>query len=161
MSKFIIIRGPLGCGKTTVARELAKQLNAKLVEIDKVLEQAGLDKVDPKLECIPAENFLKATENTLAECKSELNKGRIVIFDGCFYHKEQIQQLKDNLGRGYVFSLKAPLNVCIERDKARSNSYGEEAAKAVYELVSKLEYGIPIDVSKPLNLCVKDILKRM
>jgi shikimate kinase len=34
MEYFVIIRGPLGVGKTTIAKRLAKQLNAKYISID-------------------------------------------------------------------------------------------------------------------------------
>jgi len=36
--KSIIIRGPLGCGKTTIASELSLRIGAMHIEVDKVLE---------------------------------------------------------------------------------------------------------------------------
>ncbi len=39
MSFYIIIRGPLGCGKSTIAKALSKKLNAKYFAIDKILEE--------------------------------------------------------------------------------------------------------------------------
>ena len=43
MSYFIIIRGPAGIGKTTLAREIAKLLNGYLISFDDVLAKYGLD----------------------------------------------------------------------------------------------------------------------
>jgi shikimate kinase len=138
MERFIIIRGPLGIGKTTIAKEIAKKLNAKYVSIDKILENNGLDRKDNHF--IP-KDFIKANEIAL----KNTNKKRI-IFDGCFYFKEQIKHLK-KIDKTVVFNLKAPLSTCIKRDKGRKKVYGKQAAKEVYELVSKFDYGININTN--------------
>ena len=39
MKQGILIRGPLGIGKTTIAKLLAKKLGAERFHIDKVLEE--------------------------------------------------------------------------------------------------------------------------
>jgi predicted kinase len=159
MTFYVIIRGPLGCGKSTVAERLSKILNAKYIEMDKILEKHGLDKVDPNAECIPAENFVKANELVLLRVKKELEKGDTVIFDACFYHKEPIEHLILNLQYPhYIFTLKAPVEICIERDRKRSKTHGEDAARAVHMLVSRFDYGIIIDVTKPLDKCIDEIL---
>jgi len=159
MSYFIIIRGPLGCGKTTIMKRLANILKADYISIDKVLEKHKLDKIDKKRNYIHAHNFIKANKMVLAETKKKLSKGKIVIFDGCFYHKEQIEHLIENLHYdNYIFTLKAPLELCIERDSKRKKFYGKSSAKTVYKLVSKLDYGISIDATKNLDEIIKDIL---
>ena len=161
MGYFIIIRGPLGIGKSTIAEKLSKSLNAKYVSIDKILEEHGLDKVSPEAECIPIENFIKANEFILPEVRKILKKCKIVIFDACFYHKEVIEHIIQNLKgyQHYVFTLKAPLEICIKRDLEREKTHGEEAARAVYKLVSRFDYGIVIDVSnKTIEQTVKEIL---
>jgi len=158
MSYFIIIRGALGCGKTTVAKQLAELLHAEYVSIDEVLEKYGLDKVEQNAECIPVENFIKANVIVLPEVKAKLQKGRAVIFDACFYHKEPIEHLVQNLPfPHYVFTLKAPVEVCIARDRQRRKTHGEDAARAVYSLVSQFDYGIPIDASRTLESTVNAI----
>ena len=141
MSYYIIIRGPLGCGKSTIAEKLAQKLGAEYVGVDEVLEKHGLDKVPPDAPCIPAENFIKANEIGIPTAKEKLSGGKVVIFDGNFYHKEAIEHLVNNLPFShYVFTLKAPLEICIERDRQRAKTYGEDAAKAVFGLVSRLDY---------------------
>jgi tRNA uridine 5-carbamoylmethylation protein Kti12 len=160
MNYFIIIRGPLGCGKSTIAQKLAEILHAEYISIDKVLKKHCLDKVSPRAECIPVKNFIKANELVLSEVKEKLSKGKIVIFDACFYHKEQIEHLIQNLSTPhYVFTLKTPLEVCIERDSKRKKTYGEDAARAVYKMVSKFDCGILIDANKKtIDQTVKEIL---
>lgn len=159
MSYYIIIRGPLGCGKSTIAEKLAKKLNAECIEIDEVLDKHGLDKVPPDAPCIPVENFIKANEIIIPPAKEKLSDGKIVIFDACFYHKEAIEHLIHNLQfPHYVFTLKAPLEVCIERDRQRAKTYGEDSARAVFGLVSRLDYGITIDANRSMDETMTEIL---
>ena len=42
MSYYIIIRGPLGSGKSTISKKLARILGAKCVHVDGILEKHGL-----------------------------------------------------------------------------------------------------------------------
>jgi len=147
MCYYVIIRGPLGVGKSTIARSLAKFLRAKYVSIDLILRKHGLDKAH--YEGIPAQNFIKANKIILPEVKAKLKSDRIVIFDGCFYHKKQIQHIIKALSAPhYIFTLKAPLKVCIARDSKRKTSYGKDAATAVHNLVSRFDYGTVINTNK-------------
>jgi len=158
---YIIIRGPLGVGKSTIAQALAKRLGAFYVSMDDVLKQHGLDVVGNR-PCIPAENFLKADELVLPQVKAELKK-RAVVFDGCFYHKEQLRHLEWALpSKHVVFDLKAPLDICIRRDSKRERPYGEGAAKAVFALVSRFDYGIVIDTTKKTPvMCVEEMMTHL
>ncbi|MBU3912790.1 MAG: GrpB family protein [Nanoarchaeota archaeon] len=160
MSYYIIIRGPLGIGKSTISKELAEELNAKYVSMDKILEENNLEKVSKRQGCIPARNFIKADNIILPKLKKALSSGKIVILDGCFYHKEQIEHLNKSLKfMHYAFNLKAPLSVCIDRDRKRPVIYGKDAAKAVYSLVSKFEYGVNLNTeNKSSKNCVKEII---
>lgn len=158
-SYFIIIRGPLGCGKSTIAEKLSKVLNAEHISIDKVFEEHGLDKTDSEAECIPSENFIKANEIILPDAKNKLQNGRVVIFDACFYHKEPIEDLIQKLSfPHFIFTLKAPVEVCIDRDSKRDKVYGEDAARAVHTLVSRLDCGVVINATKPLDKIIEEIL---
>lgn len=161
MSYFVIIRGPLGIGKSTVSRKLTEILGAKYISMDDVLEELGLDTVPENEECIPAKNFIKADEYILTEARKNLSDGKIVIFDGNFYHREQIDHLVNSLSdyEHHGFTLKAPLDICIERDKHREKPYGKWAVMAVHNLVSRFDYGKSIDTeNKNLHQVVEEIL---
>jgi len=159
MAYFIIVRGPLGCGKSTITKMLAKKLKAKYISIDDVLEKNRLDDIDPKIGCIPANNFIKANEMVLQKVRRDLDGGKVVIFDACFYHKEPIEHLIKELPyKGFVFTLKAPLETCIERDRKRGKTHGETAARDVHRLVSRFDYGTVIDVTRPIEVSVNDII---
>lgn len=141
MSHFIIIRGPLGVGKSTIAAKLAEKIKGRVISIDAKLVELGFDKVQG--ESIPLKNFLKVNEFILEDAKYYLEHNISVIFDGNFYFKEQIKDLIDKFSdyKCNVFTLKASLDSCVSRDARRNNSYGVDAARAVYFLVAKFDYG--------------------
>jgi len=163
MSYFIIIRGPLGVGKTTVAKKLADILDAEYISIDAVLSDNGLDRIDDEEGCIPASNFVKGNEIAMPNIKERLSNGKSAVIDGCFYHKEQIDHFINNLPTShFTFTLKAPVEVCAARDKNRDITYGEGAAIAVHCLVSKFDYGVIIDTNnKTADETVEEILSHL
>jgi len=159
MPYFIIIRGPLGIGKTTIAKRLAKILKAEYVPFDLFLEKYKLDQVPQNEPCIPAGNFIKVDNIILPKLKKILKK-KIVIFDGCFYHKKHLLHLIKNLKfPHYVFTLKAPVSVCVARDLQRKKTLGKDSAKAVHWLCSKFDYGTVIKTSrKTVSESIREII---
>jgi len=159
MSYFIIIRGPLAVGKTTVSKKLTRILDGKYISFDRLMEEHDLDRGDENEGCIPARNFVRANEIIIPKIKRLLEKKKIVILDGCFYHREQILHLYENIPyRHITFTLKAPVSVCIQRDRGREHVYGEGAARAVHEMVSGFDEGIIINTDKKnLPQTVKEI----
>lgn len=154
MSNVIVIRGPLGVGKSTVAQELAHQLNASYISIDRILEELDLDKVEG--ECIPLKNFLAANDHILPAIENNSN----TIIDGNFYHKEQLDHLIENVPTCSVFTLKAPLDVCLDRDSKRESPYGKDATEAVHNLVSRFDFGTIIQTEdKSAADVVQEILQ--
>ncbi len=154
----VIIRGPLGVGKTTIARALVQRLGAEYVSVDTVLADNGLDIVEG--ECIPVENFVKVNALVHPQAVSALAGGVPVVFDGNFYHERQITHLLETIpGAHHVFTLQAPLDVCIVRDSQRARVYGEDAAAAVHYLVSRVDYGTGIDTAgKTIEDVLQDII---
>lgn len=145
-SYSVIIRGPLGVGKTTIARALTQRLSAMYVSIDAVLDENGLAEVEDG--CISVRSFIKANELVAPQVISAFANGMPVVFDGCFYHEGQINHLLETVpGEHYVFTLQAPLDVCIVRDSQRALVYGGDAAAAVHYLVSRVDCGTNIDTT--------------
>jgi tRNA uridine 5-carbamoylmethylation protein Kti12 len=142
---YLIIRGPLGCGKSTISKELAKELNAEYIAVDRVLDEHNLTN-DWEDGYISQKSFLKVNEIVSERAKKLLNKNKPVIFDGNFYWKSCIDDLISRLNYPhYVFTLKAPVETCINRDEERGKTHGEDAARAVYKKSTSFEYGIPIE----------------
>lgn len=158
MSYLVIIRGPLGCGKTTVAKKLASRIKGKYFSVDKILKKykLGYDVEDGN---ISQKSFLKTNEILSPEAKKFLDKNKPVIFDGNFYWRSHIEDLIQKLKVPYyIFTLHAPLEVCIERDKKRFKTYGVEAAEAVYKRSTSLDYGVEIDTTEPIESTLKKII---
>jgi len=143
--KLIIIRGPLGVGKSTVAKAVAEKISGVYISVDQILNVHSLDHAGNG-EGIPLVNFLKANEFIVVEAKQASEQRKSVVIDGNFYHKEQIDQLVYLLGKDViVFTLKALVETCIARDASRAKPYGEDATRAVYMFVSAFDYGISIN----------------
>lgn len=142
---LIIIRGPLGVGKTTISKLLAQKLNANYYSVDDILAQNNLDIVDESIGCIPEQNFLKVNQIIIQKI---IQNNQSVVIDGNFYYQNQIEDLIKNIPfESFIFTLTAPLEVCIKRDSDRPNQHGINATTAVYNLVSKFNYGEIINIS--------------
>ena len=161
MSYFVIIRGPLGVGKTTISKELAEQINGEYLSIDQVLADNGLDKIDDPDAAFPLENFIKANDIVLNQIQN-YGKDKSVVIDGNFYYKDVLMDLEQKLNFPKIFTLKCPVEICIERDSKRVNSYGRDTVEYIHSEVSKFDYGINIDASKetPKEI-VADIQKKL
>jgi shikimate kinase len=142
MKKLIIVRGPLGVGKTTVATTLAQRLGAEYLSIDQILDDNHLADGDG----IPLEHFLQA--NVIA-ARTATQSEKTYIVDGCFYYQEQIDDLQEKYsGNVVVFSLTAPVEICIERDSQRKKVYGEDSARFVHMVTTNVHAGYEIDNSQ-------------
>ncbi|MFP4567838.1 MAG: AAA family ATPase [Candidatus Woesearchaeota archaeon] len=158
MSFYVIIRGPLGCGKTTISKKLSELLDAKYFSIDEVLRNYNLEG-DREEGYISQKSFKQANDVLVPLAKIKLNSGVPIIFDGNFYWQSQINDLISKLDfPHYVFTLTAPLDICINRDELRNDAHGDAAARAVFRKSVEFDFGINIDVNKPIDICIKEIL---
>lgn len=158
---FIIIRGPLGCGKSTIAHKISKIIGAEYIPIDRILDEHNLTK-DYEQGYISQKSFLKANTIIMLTAKKKLRQGIPVVFDGNFYWKSQIEDLIRRLDfPHHIFTLKAPLKVCIERDSKRKKSHGKDAAQAVYKKAVEFDYGIVIDNSGSAKKTVAQIISQI
>lgn len=159
MSCYIIIRGPLGSGKTTISRKLAEILSASRISIDDILDEYKLTE-DEEDGYISQKSFLKANEIATQRAIHFLESDTPVIFDGNFYWKSQIEDLIQRLQfPHYVFTLKAPLEICIERDSKREVPHGKDTAEAVYNKTNEFDYGTIIDAMRSTEEMVFEICK--
>ena len=157
MEYCIIIRGPAGVGKTTIAKELASNLNADYFSFDKIVEDNNLDIVVGN--GIPSANFIKANEIIIPLI---IQKKRVVL-DGCFYRKKQISHLLNKLKtKVYVFTLDADIRECLKRNRTRKNPMTEDNIKQVHKLVSEIQIGISINtLGKSIHQIVSEILNHL
>lgn len=157
MEYCIIIRGPAGVGKTTIAKELARTLNADYFSFDEIMEINKLDTIVG--DGIPSENFVKANEIIL----NLIREKKRVVLDGCFYRRKQISHLLKNIKtKVHIFTLDADIAECSKRNKTRKNSLTGEDVKQVHNLVSKIKIGINIDTTgKDTKLILSEILNHL
>ena len=153
----MLIRGALGVGKTTVGKRLAQRLSGEHVEVEGLLDALGVNElVDGR---IPVESFQRAYDCAMPRALETLAAGGVVIFEGCFYQREVIDHLVGGLPYPHhAFTLKAPVEVCIQRDSGRERSFGERAAREVHELVARFDHGVGIDASGSAEEAVEHIL---
>jgi tRNA uridine 5-carbamoylmethylation protein Kti12 len=159
---YVIIRGPLGCGKSTISKLLSKKLKAEVFAVDRVLDEFGLTK-DKEAGYISQKSFFKANEIIAERAKKFLDNGKNVIFEGNFYWKSAIEDLISKLNYPHhVFTLKASVETCIARDEERGKTHGEDAARAVHKKSTEFTYGTVIDTeNKTAQDVVNEIEKRL
>lgn len=154
---FIIIRGPLGVGKSTIAKQVTKLVNGEHISIDAILSENKLEQFENGY--ISEKSFLAANKFILPRVQDLLKKGIPVVFDGCFYHESQVEDLMKNLDYpSYIFTLTAPVEVCIERDSKREKSLGADAARAVHKKTSEFSFGNKISTE---NKTKEDVVKEI
>jgi predicted kinase len=83
MSYYVIIRGPLGVGKSTVSKKLGKIVRAEYISVDRVLDEYDIWYSGRLSE------FLKVNVIVARRAGRLLKKGTSVILDGNFYWKSQ------------------------------------------------------------------------
>lgn len=154
MSYYVLVRGPLGVGKTTVSQKLALELRAQYISIDRVLDEHDLW-YDGRLS-----EFLRVNVIVARQATTRLKQRTPVVLDGNFYWKTQIKDLERRLPYPhFVFTLKAPLNVCIERDARRAEPHGVRAAREVYTKSTRVVCGVEVDATQPLERIVQEMVR--
>ena len=136
----IVLIGMPSCGKTTIAKELAKQLPYTIVDIDEMVEkQQG---------CTIAEIFAKHGETVFRDletsCVKEYAKGSCLILStggGVIKKAENMDALKQN---GIIVYIQRDLDLLVS-DATRPLSKSKEAIaelykerKALYEMYSDI-----------------------
>ena len=145
---FVIIRGPLGAGKTTISKELAREHNAHYISIDEILEKFDLEEWEEGY--ISETSFIRANEIAAKESMKQLEDGLSVIFDGNFYYKRVILDLIRRLKEfeGIVITLSVPLEVCMRRDAFRRKALGEDETRMVYKKSAEFNFGIEVNADR-------------
>lgn len=160
VSYYVLIRGPLGAGKTTVARVLATRIGGEYISIDRILDEHHLEEWEN--DYISEGSFLRANRIVADLAGPRLAAGVPVVIDGNFYYRAAIEDLQRRLDfPSYVFTLKVPLEVCIERDRRRAPSLGREATEEVYVKSTEFAYGMEIDATAPLDAVVTEVVARL
>ena len=162
MSFYVVIRGPLGAGKSVVSHRLAEAIRASYISVDVILEAENLEQWDEDKGCISEESFLRANRFIGTRAQASLHGGIPAVIDGNFYWRSAIEDLLFRLPFPHlVVTLRAPLSVCIARDARRDPSHGREATRQVYARTTSFEYGTTVDATVAIGSVVSSILKEL
>ena len=111
LPKNIFLIGPMGAGKTTVGRQLAKSLEKQFMDCDRELEQRTGASVSLIFELEGEEGFRRRERNMLDELTA---RSGIVLATGggAVLDSENRARLRS---RGFAIYLDAPLDLLAER----------------------------------------------
>ena len=109
----IVLIGPMGSGKSTIGRLLAKKLNAQFIDTDEVLESRTGVSVSTIFE-IEGESGFRDRESKLVEELQGARNTIIATGGGAILSPKNRQMLKKT---GFVVYLKAELSVLYDRLK--------------------------------------------
>ena len=119
MNKTILITGFMGCGKSRVARELARRLNLEMIDLDERIT-ASEGRTPAQLITESGESAFRTVEtNTLRELL-ETNAAGVVALGGGAWIESANRALIDQYGCLSVW-LDAPFAVCWERISASAD----------------------------------------
>ncbi|HZY69352.1 MAG TPA: AAA family ATPase [Thermoplasmata archaeon] len=153
---YVIVRGPIGVGKTEVARRLARVLGALYISVDRILDRHRLERWRNGF--IAQASFRRSNVFVARAAAPVLAAGRPVVVDGNFYWESQIEDLARRIRRPHlVASLDAPLRVCIARERGRGSNFGVADVTAVYRKAMTVTAGVPIDARGPVSSIVASI----
>ncbi len=152
MNTLTIIRGPLGVGKTTIAKRLAEIHSVEYISVDEVLDQLHLDTTNG----IPVEHFLKANKVIVNQIRQHNTP---TIVDGNFYYQKQLDDLIRQFPNDHIIiTLTCDIESCIQRDAERKKSYGEDATRYVYDMVMRVKTTNLFDTT---NLKTDDVIHKL
>ena len=131
----IVITGFMGCGKTKVARELARELNAVMVDLDdQITKRVG--RSPAQLIDEDGEPAFRAIESDTLRHVLEIGEARVIALGGGAWIQETNRQLLDEHGCLSIW-LDAPFEMCWTRIAAsqedRPLGRTREQALALYE----------------------------
>lgn len=119
MNKTIVITGFMGCGKSRVARELARRLNVEMIDLDERIT-ASEGRTPAQLINESGEHAFRSVEtNTLRELL-ETNAAGVVALGGGAWIESANRALIDQY-RCLSVWLDAPFAVCWERISASAD----------------------------------------
>ena len=140
INKNIFLIGFMGCGKSTMARLLAKEYGAEIVEMDETIEtEAGMS---------INEIFDKYGEEHFRNLESELveritNKGGVVVScgGGAILRQKNVESMKQN---GQIIYLSATPETIYERVRFSTNRPLLNGNMNVEYITSLLEKRLPL-----------------
>jgi shikimate kinase len=134
----ILLIGIMGCGKSTVGRELHQRLGYPLVDMDQEIERTAGKPITAIFADEGEERFREMETQVLRELAAHPDQRRIISTGGGVIGCEENRRLLRDLG--YVVWLDAPLAVILERTgktRHRPLLHTEDPAAKIRELMER------------------------
>lgn len=135
--KNIVLIGFMGCGKSTVGRELHQRLGYPLVDMDQTIEERAGKSIPEIFAEVGEAGFREMETSLLREiARSTDSERRIISTGGGIVGSEENRALLKQLG--YVVWLSAPLEVILERTGKNRNRpllHTEDPAERIRSLM--------------------------
>ena len=162
--KNIVLFGFMGCGKSTIGKELGRKTGRKTIDLDEYIEKREGKKI--------SEIFALAGEETFRQMESFYSKelsqkeGMILCCGGGTVLKEENRQILEE--KGQMVFLDASFSVCYERIKDSNRPLVKSKTKEeLYALYKErnpqyLEVAhIRVDADQPVEQVGKEILCKL
>ena len=163
MARNIFFVGPMGAGKTTIGRQLAKQLKRDFYDSDREIEQRTGVSIPLIFELEQEEGFRKREQAMIDEL-TQLENIVLATGGGAVLAPENRNHLST---RGYVIYLYAPISQLLRRtshDKNRPLLQTENPRQKLEQLMAvrdPLYREVADTIIKTDNLPVKQVVKQI
>ena len=140
VNKNIFLIGFMGCGKSTIARQLAQKLSSDIVEMDEAIEaEAGMS-INEIFE-VYGETYFRDLESQLIE-RITLSGGAIVSCGGgAILHQKNVDTMRKN---GQIIYLSATPETIYERVRFSTNRPLLNGNMNVDYITSLMEKRLPL-----------------
>ena len=140
VNKNIFLIGFMGCGKSTIARQLAKKLSADIVEMDETIEAETGMSINEIFE-VYGETYFRDLESQLIE-RITLSGGAIVSCGGgAILRQENVDTMRKN---GQIIYLSATPKTIYERIRFSTNRPLLNGNMNVEYITSLMEKRLPL-----------------
>lgn len=163
MPRNIFFVGPMGAGKTTIGRQLAKQLQRKFFDCDREIEKRTGASI-PLIFEMEQESGFRAREQAMIDELTQHENIVLATGGGAVLDPVNREHLSK---RGYVIYLYAPVKHLVQRtsrDKNRPLLQNEDPKKKLEELMAirdPLYREVADTIIKTDNLPVKQVVKNI
>ena len=161
MGKNLILTGMMGVGKSTVGKILAKKLNYKFVDVDKLIENKEGSSINLIFET-KSENYFRKIENDITLIELKKNNSVISLGGGAFLNNEVRRNAKK---LSTSFWLDVPIDKLIKRLKKNrkrplllKKNTNEEVKKIYFDrkkIYNEADYRIKCDSLKSEEIANK------